>query len=93
MLGDFYGTALKRFLRFAPAHELHFARQHIKALQYITIQSVLRIWMFIPDPGYQIQQQKQKRRGGENCCPSFFVATNITKLKIILFFDRVKKKF
>jgi hypothetical protein len=40
----------------------------------------------IPGLGPQIQKQQQKRRGKIFCCLTFFVATNITKLKLILFF-------
>ncbi len=42
--------------------------------------------------GSRIQQQQQQRRG-KICHPSFFVATNITKLKIILFLNRLRQKF
>jgi hypothetical protein len=36
--------------------------------------------MFIPDP-----KKTTKEEGEKICSPTFFVATNITKLKIILF--------
>ncbi len=59
--------------------------------------------MFIPDPdfylsrnpnlGSQIQKQQQKRESEKKCCRTFFVATNITKLKIILFLNWWSKKF
>jgi hypothetical protein len=42
----------------------------------------------IPYIGPRIQKQQQKRRVKKNFCLTFFVATNITKLKIILFFSR-----
>jgi hypothetical protein len=40
----------------------------------------------IPDLGYRIPEAKTatKERGKKINCPTFFVATNITKLKIIL---------
>ncbi len=65
--------------------------------------SVLRIrdvylgswFLSIPNPGSRILDQgsnkSNKREGGKTCCPTFFVATNITKLKIILFLNRIKK--
>jgi hypothetical protein len=51
----------------------------------------LRIRMFIPDPdfypsGSRIQKQQQKRGVKNTVVKSFLVATNITNLKIILFF-------
>jgi hypothetical protein len=61
--------------------------------------------MFIPDPdfcpsqipipniGSRIQKQQQKRGVKKNLLPYFFfVATKITKLKITLTFELVKKK-
>jgi hypothetical protein len=36
--------------------------------------------------GSRIQKQQQKRGVKKICCQTFFVATNFTKLKIILFF-------
>jgi hypothetical protein len=50
-----------------------------------------RILIFI-HPGSRIQKQKTKEKGERISCPTFFVATNITKLKIILFLSRKKKK-
>ncbi len=46
--------------------------------------------MFInPDPG----SHNSNKRGGEKIsCPTFFVATNRTKLKIILFLNKYRKK-
>ena len=47
----------------------------------------------IPDLGSRILKQQQKRRGGKkNFCPTFFVTTNITKLKKFVF-EMVQKKF
>jgi hypothetical protein len=40
--------------------------------------------MFIPDPG----SYNKTKRGEKNFSITFFVATNIIKLKIILFFNR-----
>jgi hypothetical protein len=58
--------------------------------------------MFIPDPNFypspipdlesRIQKQQQKRGAKKICCPTFFVPTNITKLKIIVFFNWQRKK-
>jgi hypothetical protein len=45
----------------------------------------------IPDPGSRIQKQQQKRGGKIVVIP--FVATNIIKLKIILFLKCCRKKF
>jgi hypothetical protein len=50
-----------------------------------------RILIFIR-PGYRISDpgsnSSNKREGGNKiCCPTFFVATNTTKLKIILFLN------
>ncbi len=47
--------------------------------------------MFIPDPDflsipYSEPNNIKKRRGGGNSCTTFFVATNVTELKIILFY-------
>jgi hypothetical protein len=61
---------------------------------------VLRIQDFYPGsrtlilvhPGSRIQKQQQRRRVKKICCPTFFCSHNITKLKIILFFEQVKKK-
>jgi hypothetical protein len=39
----------------------------------------------IPDPGFRIQKHQQKRRGEKFVVLPIFVATNITKLKLILF--------
>jgi hypothetical protein len=47
--------------------------------------------MFIPDSGSRIQKQQQKRGVKKICCPNFSVASNITKLKIILFLLSKKK--
>jgi hypothetical protein len=46
------------------------------------------------DPGclFRIQKQQQKR-GVKKFFPTFFVATNITKLKIIIFLNWRRKKF
>jgi hypothetical protein len=40
----------------------------------------------ISDPGSRIPDSKTdtKERGEKNCCPTFFVATKITIMKIIL---------
>jgi hypothetical protein len=38
--------------------------------------------MFNPYP-----ESKNSNKRGKKCCPSFLVATNITKLKIILFLN------
>jgi hypothetical protein len=43
---------------------------------------------WIPDLESRTQKQEQKIRVKKNCCPIFFVATNITKLKIILCLNR-----
>jgi hypothetical protein len=47
----------------------------------------------IPDPGYQIPDPKTatKERGEKYCCHTLFVATNFTKLKIILCLNCWKK--
>jgi hypothetical protein len=42
--------------------------------------------MFIPDP-----KTATKMKGEKSCCPTFFGATNITKLKIILFLTGEEK--
>jgi hypothetical protein len=42
----------------------------------------------ITDPGSRIQKQEQKRGVKKMCCHTFFVATNFTILKIILFFEK-----
>jgi hypothetical protein len=55
------------------------------AKPYLTIQPVLRIRDVYP--GSRIQQQQQKRRKDKIVVIPFFVATNITKLKIILFLN------
>jgi hypothetical protein len=41
----------------------------------------------IPDLGSRIQKQQQKRGVKKICCHTFFVATNFTKQKIILFLN------
>ncbi len=46
--------------------------------------SDLESW--IPDP-----TTAKKEEGEDICCPTFFVARNITKLKIILFFNWERK--
>jgi hypothetical protein len=51
----------------------------------------IRILIFIY-PGSLIQQQQQKRRGEFFCSLIFFVATNFSKLKIIIFWT-VREKF
>ncbi len=52
--------------------------------------------MFIPDPDFYPSriQNSNKRKGWKQncCCIHFFVATNITKLKIILFLNWWSKK-
>jgi hypothetical protein len=40
--------------------------------------------------GFRIQQQQQKRRGEKSVVLPFFVVTNFTKLKIILFLNRYR---
>ncbi len=52
---------------------------------------VLGMWDVYP--GSRIQKQKQKRRVRKNYCPTFFVVTNMTKFKIILFLNRRRKNF
>jgi hypothetical protein len=49
----------------------------------------------IPDPGSRIRDPKtaKKERSENICCSTFFVATNITKLKIVLFLNWSRKKF
>jgi hypothetical protein len=48
----------------------------------------------IPDPGSRIQKQLQKRGVKKNFfIKHFFVATNFTKCKIILFLNCSRKKF
>jgi hypothetical protein len=42
-------------------------------------------------PGSRIQKQTTKERGKKFFCHTFFVATNFTKLQIILFFMLKKK--
>ncbi len=44
-------------------------------------------------PGSRIQKQQQKRGVNKFCCHIFFVATNFTKFKIILFLKCRGKKF
>jgi hypothetical protein len=46
---------------------------------------------WIPDLGSQIQKQQQKRGVKKICCHTLFVATNFTKLQIILFFNAEEK--
>jgi hypothetical protein len=64
----------------------------------------LQCWgpgMFIPDPGSWFltipdlgSKNTHKRGGGEqNCCHTFFLATNFTKSKFILFLICWRKKF
>ncbi len=62
---------------------------------------MLRIREFYPGsriltlihPGSRIQQQQQNRGKKFDVLPfSFFVALNFTKLKIILFLDRYRRK-
>ncbi len=65
--------------------------------KYFTVKSLTHYqccgsWMFIPDPdfcpsGSRIEKQQQKRRVKK----IFFVTTNITNLKIILFLNWCKK--
>ncbi len=43
---------------------------------------------WIPDP-----TTAKKEEGEHICCPTFFVARNLTKLKIILFLNWERKKF
>jgi|688.fasta_scaffold432257_1 hypothetical protein len=33
-------------------------------------------------------QQQQEKEGGKICCPTFFVTSNFTKLKIVIFLNR-----
>jgi hypothetical protein len=48
-------------------------------------------WM--PDPGSRIQKhQQQRRRGKIVVLPFYLGSTNFTKLKIMLFLNRVQKK-
>ena len=47
----------------------------------------------IPDLGSRIQKQLQKRGVKKNFIKHFFVATNFTKCKIILFLNCSRKKF
>jgi hypothetical protein len=49
----------------------------------------------IPDPGSRIRDQKTstKERGEKFFCHTFFLATNFTKFKIILFLKCLRKKF
>jgi hypothetical protein len=49
-----------------------------------------RILIFYPS---QIQKPQQKRGVKKICCHTFFVATNCTKLKIILFLKCRRKQF
>jgi hypothetical protein len=58
------------------------------------IRDVSRSWFLsIPDLGSRIQQHQQKEEGENIWCPTFFVATNITKLNIILILKWKRKKF
>ncbi len=41
---------------------------------------------WIPDPG-PVTNNSNQRKTGKICCLTFFVATNITKLKIIIFLN------
>jgi hypothetical protein len=47
----------------------------------------------IPDLGSRIQKQQQKREVKKVSCHTFFVATNLTKLNIILLLKCRRKKF
>ncbi len=47
----------------------------------------------IPDLGARTKNSNKRGGGGGIGCPTFFVATNITKLEIILFFNWKRKKF
>jgi hypothetical protein len=58
-----------------------------------------RSGLFIPDPDFYPSRNPDlgsrirhliiaTKEEGEKCCPTFFVATNITKFKIILFLNR-----
>jgi hypothetical protein len=49
--------------------------------------------MFIPDPGSRIQKQLQRRGAKNFFVKHYFVATNFTKCKIILFLNCSRKKF
>jgi hypothetical protein len=42
--------------------------------------------MIFEHPGSRIKKQQQKRRVKQNYGPTIFVAINITKLKMILFY-------
>jgi hypothetical protein len=53
--------------------------------------------MFIPDPDlypsrFPDPTTTTKEGGGKFCCPTFFVAKNITKFKIVLFLNTQRKK-
>ncbi len=58
---------------------------------FIHATRVLRSGMCIPDLGSRIPDPtcntSNKREGGNSCCPTFFVATNVTKFKVILFLN------
>jgi hypothetical protein len=47
----------------------------------------------ISDPGSQIQNSNKRGRWKKIICHTFFVASNFTKLKIILFLKCWRKKF
>ncbi len=48
---------------------------------------------WIPDPGFRIQKHLQMRKGKKLVVLPHFVATNITKLKLILFWTGEEKNF
>ncbi len=62
-------------------------------LQSCTFISVAGPGCFIPDPGSRIPDPKTatKEKAKKICCPTLFVATKITKLKIILFLSMWRK--
>jgi hypothetical protein len=68
------------------------------------LKSVLEIRSCIPDPDFFhphipnpycqiLDPTSSKKRRGEISCLTFFVAINITKLKIILFLNRYRKQY
>jgi hypothetical protein len=71
-------------------HETENAIVYINVADPGCLSWILDPVLWIPDFG---SKNINKREGGTNFCPTFFEATNITKLKNYLIFELVKKIF
>ncbi len=88
-------------LKYSTCEQIFYSRPTHMVLNNSTKQAVLRIRdvysgyriLIFTHPGSRIQKQQQKRGVQKNCVIPFYVATNFSKLKIILVLKCWRKKF